>query len=136
MRFNKPLLWLIVATTGLLGMLSQSEGMSAQSDDSVQTGEPRVIEVVAKRYEFVPSSIDVAQGEPVRIVVSSGDGFHGFGIEAFDISKEIARGETVTIEFTPDVAGEFPILCTGYCGEGHEDMKGVLVVRAQGAEQP
>ena len=117
-------------------MLSHSEGISAQLDGSVQTGEPRVIEIVAKRYDFVPSSIEVMQGEPVTIVVSSGDGFHGFGIKAFDISKEIARGETVTIEFTPDVAGEFPILCTEYCGEGHEEMKGVLVVKAQGAEQP
>jgi cytochrome c oxidase subunit 2 len=135
-RFNNPLPCLIVATIGLMGMLSHPEGISAQGEDSVQPGEPRVIEVVAKRYEFVPSSIEVMLGEPVKIVVSSGDGFHGFGIKAFDVSKEIARGETVTIEFTPDVAGEFPILCTEYCGEGHEEMKGVLVVKAQGAEQP
>ena len=136
MRFNNLLLWLLVTTAGLLGTLSQSEGMSAQTGASVQADEPRVIEVVAKRYEFVPSSIEVVQGKPVRIVVSSGDGFHGFGIKAFDISEEIARGETVTIEFTPDVAGEFPILCTEYCGEGHEEMKGMLVVKTQGAERP
>ena len=76
------------------------------------------------------------QGERVRIVVKSGDGFHGFGIKEFDVSREIARGDTVTIEFTADVAGEFPILCTEYCGDGHEEMKGQLVVKAQGAEQP
>ena len=95
-----------------------------------------MIEVVAKRYEFVPASIEVVQGEPVRIVVTSGDGFHGFGIDAFDISKEIARGDTVTIDFTPDTAGQFPILCTEYCGDGHEEMRGVLVVNARATAQP
>ncbi len=72
----------------------------------------------------------------MRIVVKSGDGFHGFGIKQFDVSKEIPRGETVTIEFTPDVAGEFPILCTEYCGDGHEEMKGQLIVKAREAVQP
>ena len=71
----------------------------------------------------------------MRIVVKSGDGFHGFGIEQFDVSTEIPRGETVTIEFTPDVAGEFPILCTVYCGDGHEGMKGRLIVKAREAGQ-
>ena len=68
--------------------------------------------------------------------INTGDGFHGFGIKEFDVSREIARSDTVTIEFTADVAGEFPILCTEYCGDGHEEMKGQLVVKAHGAEQP
>jgi cytochrome c oxidase subunit 2 len=98
--------------------------------------EPRVIEVVAKRFEFVPATLDVVQGERVRIVVRSGDGLHGIGIKQFNISREVARGETVTIDFTPKMAGEFPILCTEYCGDGHEMMKGALVVMAREAGQP
>jgi cytochrome c oxidase subunit 2 len=96
----------------------------------------RVIEIIAKRYEFVPSSVEVVQGERVRLVVKSGDGLHGFGIKQFDVSKEIPRGATVNIDFTPDMAGEFPILCTEFCGDGHEQMKGVLVVKAREAGQP
>jgi heme/copper-type cytochrome/quinol oxidase subunit 2 len=42
----------------------------------------------------------------------------------------------VNIDFTPETAGEFPILCTEYCGEGHDQMKGVLVVKAREAGQP
>jgi len=106
------------------------------STAAAQTGEPRVIEIIAKRYEFVPASVEVVQGERVRLVVKSGDGLHGIGIERFRVSKEIARGATVNIDFTPDAAGEFPILCTEFCGEGHEAMKGVLVVRARDAVQP
>jgi len=45
------------------------------------------------------------------------------------VKKEIPRGTTpVIIEFTASEAGEFPILCSEYCGDGHEDMQGQLVV--------
>jgi cytochrome c oxidase subunit II len=101
-----------------------------------QTADRRVIEIIAKRYEFVPASVEVVQGERVRLVVKSGDGLHGLGIKQFDVSKEIERGATVNIDFTPDMAGEFPILCTEFCGDGHEQMKGVLVVKAREAGQP
>jgi cytochrome c oxidase subunit 2 len=101
-----------------------------------QATEPRTIDIVAKRFEFVPAVIEVTQGERIRLVVKSGDGLHGFGIKRFDLSKEVARGETVTIDFTPDAAGTFPILCTEFCGNGHEDMKGELVVKARPGAQP
>ncbi|MDA1185885.1 MAG: cupredoxin domain-containing protein [Acidobacteria bacterium] len=136
MRYTTPLMFAIAATFGVLWAPSHLEVIAAQSESARDFAEPRVIEVTAKRYEFVPASIEVAQGEPVRIIVTSGDGFHGFGIKAFDVSKEIARGDTVTIDFTPDVVGTFPILCTEYCGEGHEDMKGVLVVLARETHEP
>lgn len=131
MRIRRPLAILACVTTGLLAAPSRSDSTSA-----VQAAEPRVINVVATRYAFVPPAIEVIQGERVRIVVKSGDGLHGFGIKKFDVSKEIPRGETVTIEFTPDVAGEFPILCTEFCGDGHEEMKGRLIVKARELVQP
>jgi cytochrome c oxidase subunit 2 len=104
---------------------------------SGQTAEPRVIEVVARRYAFEPAEIEVAQGERVRVLVKSGDGLHGFEIKRFKISKELPRGaDPVAIEFTADEAGRFPILCSVFCGDGHDDMKGMLVVTAREAAQP
>jgi cytochrome c oxidase subunit II len=101
---------------------------------ALQNPERRVIEITVKRYEFVPPSVEVVQGERVRFVVKSGDGLHGLGIKRFDVSKEIPRGETVNIDFVADAPGEFPILCTEFCGDGHEQMKGVLVVKARDAQ--
>jgi cytochrome c oxidase subunit 2 len=37
----------------------------------------------------------------------------------------------VTLEFVASAPGTFPILCSEYCGEGHEDMRGTLVVKAK-----
>jgi cytochrome c oxidase subunit 2 len=94
--------------------------------------EPRVIEVLARRYAFEPADIDVIAGEPVRLLVRSGDGVHGFEIKAVKVKKEIPRGsEPVVIEFTAPGPGRFPILCSEFCGDGHADMKGMLVVTAR-----
>ena len=90
---------------------------------------PREIDVVARRFAFEPARIEVAVGERVRLKVVSADGVHGLEIKKFKVKKEIPRGTTpVIIEFTANEAGEFPILCSEYCGDGHEDMQGQLVV--------
>jgi cytochrome c oxidase subunit 2 len=94
--------------------------------------EPRTIEVVAKRFEFEPARIEVTEGERVRLVVKSGDGVHGIEIKKFKVNKRVPRGgDPINIEFVASAAGEFPILCSEYCGDGHEDMKGMLVVAAK-----
>jgi cytochrome c oxidase subunit 2 len=94
--------------------------------------EPRVIEIVAKRFAFEPSRIEVAEGETVRLMVRSADGVHGFGIKKFKVAEEIPRGgRPVMIEFTAAAAGEFEILCSEYCGRGHEQMRARLVVHAR-----
>ena len=93
---------------------------------------PREIPVVAKRFTFEPARIEVTAGEHVRLVVSSADGVHGVEIKKFKVNKKVPRGgEAVTIDFVASAAGEFPILCSEYCGNGHEAMKGTLVVAAK-----
>jgi cytochrome c oxidase subunit 2 len=77
------------------------------------------------------------EGEPERLLVKSADGPHGFEIKPLRIAKEIPRGaEPIAIEFTATAAGRFPILCSVYCGDGHDDMKGALIVTARSASQP
>ena len=96
------------------------------------TGDPRVIEIVAKRFAFEPAEIEATVGERLQLVVKSADGIHGLEIKKFKVAKQVPRGPAgVTIEFTVTEAGRFPILCSEYCGDGHEDMRGTLVVKAQ-----
>jgi cytochrome c oxidase subunit 2 len=94
--------------------------------------EPRVVEVVARKFAFEPARIEVTEGETVRLVVRSADGVHGVGIKKFKVAEEVPRGGTpVMIEFTATATGEFEILCSEYCGKGHEDMSATLVVKAR-----
>jgi cytochrome c oxidase subunit 2 len=106
-------------------------------DAAAQSGEPRTVEIVARRFAFEPATIEATEGERLRILVRSADGPHGFEIKRFKVSKEIPRGtDPVTIEFTASEAGTFPILCSLFCGDGHSDMKGTLVVSAKAVSPP
>lgn len=110
---------------------------SPPASSATRQDSPREIAVTARRFSFEPSRIEVAQGERVRLLVVSADGVHGLEIKKFKVKQEIPRGTTpVTIEFTATEAGEFPILCSEYCGEGHNDMKGQLVVLSRDGQAP
>lgn len=103
----------------------------AQGKPFDSQGEPRVIEVVARRFAFEPARIEVTEGERIRLVVTSADGVHGVAIKKFRVEKSVPRGGApITIDFVASAAGEFPLLCSEYCGNGHEDMTGMLVVAA------
>ena len=119
-----------VAAAGT-ALLLGAAAMSHQQDPAAASA-PRTVEVVASKFSFEPSRIEVAEGERVKLVVKSADGVHGFEIKKFKVSKKIPRGgEPVEIEFVANAPGEYPILCSEYCGKGHEDMKGTLVVTAK-----
>ena len=65
-------------------------------------------------------------------MVTSADGVHGVAIKKFRVEKAVPRGgAAITIDFLASSPGEFPILCSEYCGKGHEEMKGMLVVAAK-----
>ena len=105
--------------------------MSNQQDPAAASA-PRTVEIVATRFNFEPARVEVTEGERVKLLVKSADGVHGLQIKKFKIDKKIPRGgDPVTIEFVATAVGEFPILCSEYCGDGHEDMKGMLVVAAK-----
>jgi cytochrome c oxidase subunit 2 len=118
----------------LSGVVAAVVAAQASSSPQAVPSGPREIEVVARRYAFEPAEIEVAEGETVRLHVRSADGLHGIEIKQFKVKKEIPRGaDPIAIEFTATTAGRFPVLCSEYCGDGHGDMKGALVVVARSA---
>jgi cytochrome c oxidase subunit 2 len=86
------------------------------------------IHITAKKFEFTPDTITLKKGEPVLLVVSSQDRKHGFNLRAFGIRADVNPGETARIQFTPNKTGKFTFSCDIFCGEGHEDMTGTIVV--------
>ena len=88
----------------------------------------RVIRITAKKFEFSPDSITLKKGEPVVFEISSEDRKHGFSLHAFGVRSDVLPGKVSSIRFTPDKTGKFTFSCDVFCGEGHEDMTGTLVV--------
>ena len=128
---------LFVIVSSIAAAAAGNLSAQAPQDKDAARSEPRVIEIVARRYAFEPAIVEAVVGEPLRLMVVSADGPHGLEIKKFKVKQQIPRGTTpVAIEFTPTEAGRFPILCSEYCGDGHGDMKGALVVQARDAQPP
>jgi cytochrome c oxidase subunit 2 len=108
---------------------------TAAPQDPTTVPAPREIAVVAKRFAFEPASIEVVEGERVRLRVSSADGVHGLQIRRFRVNKLIPRGgQEVMIDFVAGAPGRYEILCSEECGDGHDSMAGILIVRARAKE--
>ena len=89
------------------------------------------VQIVASKFMFEPSTIEVTAGEPVRLVVRSKDGTHGFSIPKLKIDVRVPKtGEPVTVELTAPREGRYEIACSEFCGSGHGQMKAALISRA------
>ncbi len=104
--------------------------------DPVTASAPRVIDVVAKKFTFEPATVEVTEGERIRLMVRSADGVHGIEIKKLRINKIVPRdGTPVEIDFVAPAPGTYEVMCSEYCGDGHEAMAGTLVVQAKGATE-
>jgi cytochrome c oxidase subunit 2 len=88
----------------------------------------QVIKVTAKKFEYSPSVITLRVNVPVVLELTSLDRVHGFAVPDLGLKGEIKPGEVTRIRFTPDKVGTFSFHCDRFCGTGHEDMTGEIVV--------
>ncbi len=88
----------------------------------------RMIRVSARRFVFEPNVIKLKKGEPVVFLLTTKDVFMGMNIPDFGVRSDIVPGKTMRLAFTPDKAGTFTFVCDVFCGDGHEEMHGTLVV--------
>ena len=89
----------------------------------------REVKVEAFKYAFKPDQIVVKKGEKVRLLITATDVEHGFALPDLKINIKLPPHKEQVVEFTPDKAGKFPFHCSVYCGSGHGDMKGTLIVK-------
>ena len=94
-----------------------------------QTG-PRVIPLVARRYRYEPSEIELKAGEAVVIEIRALDFVHGINIPDLGRRLDLMPGLVTRLELQPKEPGVIDFLCDNFCGEGHEEMHGRFVVSA------
>jgi cytochrome c oxidase subunit II len=88
----------------------------------------RVIKIVAKKFEFVPAEIRVKKGETVTLRFSAPEVPMGANFADFKQRVDIVPGKTSTLRLTFERAGSFEFVCDVFCGSGHEEMSGTLIV--------
>ena len=88
----------------------------------------RVVRITARKFEFAPREIALRVGEAVVFELESLDRLHGFDAPSFGLKGEFVPGQITKLRFVPQRAGKFGFTCNVFCGDGHEEMDGEIVV--------
>lgn len=122
--------WMAVVVTTVLAVSLSACGGSGDGSQSggsaVQTTEEnaRPLNIVATNYSFDQQEYRVQAGEAVEFSIENAEGIHAYEIKGLGIT--INAGDTK--QYTIDTPGEYKIVCSIYCGTGHNDMKSKLIV--------
>ena len=93
-----------------------------------QGSESRTIIIDASNWQFDPDTIVLKFDEDVYLQIMGVEGNHGLEIPGLGIKVTIAEGETKTIKIPTDEPGIYDFFCNVYCGQGHSDMVGVILI--------
>jgi cytochrome c oxidase subunit 2 len=88
----------------------------------------RVVQIHTKKFVFMPDTVTLARGEPVILELHADDIAMGFRCKQLDLRAAFAPGNPVQLRLTPETAGRYPFYCDVFCGDGHEDMDGHIIV--------
>ena len=109
------------AVAAALGLGSVGTFVAAQSKE-------KIIKITAKRFAFTPEKITLKKGQPVVFELRTQDVFMGFNLPDFNVRADIVPQKATRVSLVPDKTGTFIFLCDVFCGSGHEDISGTLIV--------
>lgn len=79
--------------------------------------------------------LHLAAGKPVKILLRSMDVVHDFYVPEFRAKMDMVPGLVTYFWFTPTKTGTYEALCAAFCGVGHPQMRGSVVVEKEGDYQ-
>lgn len=100
---------------------------SPEIENSSAAGE-QLVRITARRFEYSPAEVHVKRGVPVVLELSSLDHVHGLSAPDLAVRSDIPPGVITRVRFVPERSGRFPFHCDVFCGSGHEDMAGEIIV--------
>jgi heme/copper-type cytochrome/quinol oxidase subunit 2 len=107
-------------------------GVESDVQDPAQSGESRTFHVVARKYSYSETRLEVRQNDLVKITFETADIPHSFTIdEPYRIAKRAAPDHPVVFEFRADKVGTFDFYCSLKTDDGCRKMRGQLVVTAR-----
>ena len=122
-------LFVLVFCLIAIAACTQQNNSEPVKEKPLQTGQVKEFKMTAKQFAFEPEIIEVNKGDKVRLIVTSIDVPHGIAIPEYGINERLNPGEPVTIEFIADKEGTFTAFCSVFCGSGHSNMKGKIIVK-------
>jgi nitrosocyanin len=128
MRARKWMSTVLIAATAGLVLAGCGGGGGSKKAESTATsaasnaGGPVTLNVVTKDFMFEPATLNATAGKPVTVTIKNeGQAEHNFSIESLKVNKDIEKGETQTVTFTPNQSGAIQFFC-----EYHKTTKNMV----------
>jgi plastocyanin len=122
---------LIVATAGLVlagcggGGSKKASATGAASNSGSSGGS--TVNLVAKDFMFEPTTITATANQPITVTIKNeGQAEHNFSIESLKVNKDVEKGESQTVTFTPTQSGTIQFFCEYH--KASHNMVGTLNV--------
>jgi len=84
--------------------------------------------ILARNYDWGNFTLELEKGKTYNLKLASKDMKHAIVVRELKLQNRIKVGEIKTIEFIPQKAGTFDVICGEFCGSGHASMVGKLIV--------
>ncbi|HEX9464811.1 MAG TPA: cupredoxin domain-containing protein [Alphaproteobacteria bacterium] len=117
-----------IGFTTSLALIAAVAAAVAYSTAAPRAATERVVQLTASRFTYAPDKVTLKVGEPVVLELRTSDRKHGFKLPAFDVRADVEPDQVVQVRIVPDKVGTFSFACDQFCGSGHEEMDGTIVV--------
>ena len=83
--------------------------------------------LLGQMWRWYPA-LQLEEGKTYTFHLSALDVNHGFGLYPANINIQVVPGYDYGLRITPNQPGEYRIVCNEFCGIGHHNMLGRIVV--------
>lgn len=119
----------LILFTGLRPAFGEIKRADAISGATIMTTlEAQEYAIIARNYVYLPGTIVVKKNRRVRLYLTSIDRAHDIKIGKMGLRVKVNKEEVTVLDFTPTKAGTYEFSCDLYCGPGHREMRGKIVV--------
>lgn len=84
--------------------------------------------LMARLWDWYPI-LELEKDKTYKFHISSMDYQHGFSVQPVNINLQILPGYETVLKITPDKAGTYGVVCNEFCGAGHHQMLGKIIVK-------
>lgn len=112
---------ILMSVVLVLGTVATAAWVAAQPKELV-------IRVSAKKFAFTPDTIKLKKGVPVILEFTTEDVLMGFNVPDLKLRADIVPGQSTRVRIVPGKVGKFTFFCDIFCGTGHEEMTGMIIV--------
>lgn len=112
-------------------------GFRSYMEAQVSPGDALEIQVTAKKWVWTfeypdgtrsLNELHVPLGKPVKLIMTSEDVIHSFFVPTFRIKQDVVPNTYTQLWFQATQPGKHQLFCAEYCGKGHSDMGGKVIV--------